>query len=108
MYVECYIKTSWELQTQNCNKHSKKSNSNITLKIVIKSQEYKRGRKEKYPTITNSKQIKETAISMYILTITLNINAPTKRHRMTNGYKNKTQKYTVYKRPTSDLGRLTD
>ena len=47
---------------------------------------------------------------MYILIITLNVNglnAPIKRHRLA-GYKNKTQIYAVYKRPTSDLGTHTD
>ena len=59
----------------------------------------------------------------YILIIILNINelnAPTKWHRLLavqnvgedtfwlNGYKNKTTIYTVYKRPTSDLGTHTD
>ena len=50
-------------------------------------------------------------IGIYILIITLNVNglnAPTKRVDWLNGYKNKTHTYAVYKRPTSDLGILTD
>ena len=46
------------------------------------------------------------AIEAYISIITLNVNglnAPTKRHRLVDGYKNKTHIYTVYKKPTSDL-----
>ena len=56
------------------------------------------------------KTIKKMEIGMYILIITLNVNglnAPIKRHRLA-GYKNKTQIYAVYKRPTSDLGTYTD
>ena len=47
----------------------------------------------------------------YITITTLNINglnAPTKRHRLMNGYKNKIHIYAVYKRLTSDLGAHTD
>ena len=50
-------------------------------------------------------------IGTYILITTLNVNglnAPTKRHRLVNGYKNKTHIYAVYKRSTSDLGTHTD
>ena len=50
-------------------------------------------------------------IGTYISIITLNVNgenAPTKRHRLLNGYKNKTPIYAVYKRPTLDLGTHTD
>ena len=50
-------------------------------------------------------------IEIYILIITLNINGlnvPTKRHRLLNGYKNKTHIYVVNQRPTSDLGKDTD
>ena len=46
------------------------------------------------------------AIGTYISIITLNVNglnAPTKRHRLVDGYKNKTHIYAVYKKPTSDL-----
>ena len=32
------------------------------------------------------------------------LNAPTKRYRLVDGYKNKTFIYAIYKRPTSDLG----
>ena len=35
------------------------------------------------------------------------LNAPSKRHRLADGYKNKTHIYAVYKRPTSDLGTHT-
>ena len=44
------------------------------------------------------------AIRTYISIITLKIkglNAPTKRHRLADGNKNKTHIYAVYKRPTS-------
>ena len=47
----------------------------------------------------------------YISIITLNmngLNAPTKRQRLAEWYKNKTHIYAVYKRPTSDLGTHTD
>ena len=46
------------------------------------------------------------AIGIYISIITFNVNglnAPTKRHRLTKGYKTKTHRYSVYKKPTSDL-----
>ena len=41
-----------------------------------------------------------------IAIITLNVNglsAPTQRHNQLNGFKNKTHRYAVYKKPTSDL-----
>ena len=47
----------------------------------------------------------------HILIITLNVNglnAPNKDIDWLNGYKNKTCIYSVYKRPTSDLGTHTD
>ena len=46
----------------------------------------KRGKEEKRPTKTNSKQLTKTAIRIYIAIITLNenrLNAPSKRHRLT-------------------------
>ena len=46
------------------------------------------------------------AIVLFISIITLNVNglnAPTKRHRLVDGDKNKTHIYAVYKKPTSDL-----
>ena len=46
------------------------------------------------------------AVGTYISIITLNVNglnAPTKRHRLAEYYKNKTHTYAVYKKPTSDL-----
>ena len=46
------------------------------------------------------------AIGTYISIITLNVNglsAPTQRHNQLNGFKNKTHRYAVYKKPTSDL-----
>ena len=45
-------------------------------------------------------------IGIYISIITLNMNgftAPTKRHRLAEGYRNTTYIYAVYKRCTSDL-----
>ena len=46
------------------------------------------------------------AIGTYISIITLNVNglnAPTKRHRLENGYKTKTHIYVVFKKPDKDL-----
>ena len=46
------------------------------------------------------------AIGAHISIIALNVNglnAPTKRQDWLNGYKNKTHKYAVYKKPTSDV-----
>ena len=50
-------------------------------------------------------------IGTYISIITLNVNglnAPIKRHRWLNAYKNKTHIYAVYKKSTSDLKTHTD
>ena len=48
--------------------------------------------------------IKKMAIGTYISIITSNgLNAPTKRHRLTEWIQNKTQIYAVYKKLTSDL-----
>ena len=47
----------------------------------------------------------------YLSIITLNVNglnAPIKDKDLLNGYKNKSPIYTVYKRPTSNLGTHTD
>ena len=47
----------------------------------------------------------------YLSIITLNVNglnAPPKRQKVANGYKNKTPLYAVYKRPTSKQGTHTD
>ena len=44
-----------------------------------------------------------------IITLNVNVlNAPTKRHRLLNGYKNKTHIYALYKKPTWDLETHTD
>ena len=59
----------------------------------------------------NPKTIKKMVIGTYISIITLNVNglnAPTKRHRLAEWIKNKTNIYAVYKRPTSDLGTHSD
>ena len=51
------------------------------------------------------------AIRTYIPTITLNVNglnAPIKRHRAAEGYKNKTCMYAAYKILISDLKTHTD
>ena len=69
------------------------------------TQENKRTYKNKPITI------KKMVIGTYISIITLNVNglnSPTKRHRLLNGYKNKTYTYAVYKRSTSDLATHTD
>ena len=67
---------------------------------------------EKEKTYNNKpKTIKKMVIGTYISIITLNVsglNAPAKRYRWLNGYKNKTHIYAVYKKPTSDLGTHTD
>ena len=50
-------------------------------------------------------------IGTHVLITTLNVNglnAPTKRHRLAEWIPKKTHLYTVYKRPTSDLGTHTD
>ena len=55
--------------------------------------------------------IKKMVIATYISIITLNVNGIMLQPKDTdwlNGYKNKTHVYTVYKRPTSDLGTQTD
>ena len=44
-------------QKSTIDTHTKESNPNTTLKIVIKSQENKRGREEKRTTKTNPKQL---------------------------------------------------
>ena len=51
------------------------------------------------------------AIGTYISIITLNVNglnAPTKRHRLTEWIQSKTHTYAVYKKPTSDLKTQVD
>ena len=51
------------------------------------------------------------AIGTYISIITLNVNglnAPSKRHRLGNGFKNKTHMQAVYKKPISDLKTYID
>ena len=67
----------------------------------------KRGKEEKRPTKTNSKQLTKTAIRIYIAIITLNenrLNAPSKRHRLTEWIqKQDPYIYAVYKRFASDL-----
>ena len=67
----------------------------------------KRGKEEKRPTKTNSKQLTKTAIRIYIEIITLNenrLNAPSKRHRLTEWIqKQDPYIYAVYKRFASDL-----
>ena len=40
---------------------------------------------------------------MAIITLNVGLNVPTKRHRLQNGYRNKTCIYAVYKRFTLDL-----
>ena len=55
--------------------------------------------------------IKKMVIGIYILITTLNVNglnAQPKDADWLNGYKNMTHMYTVYQRPTSDLGTHTD
>ena len=64
IYIECYIKNSWEQQTKTTTDtfiKKRKSSSNTTLKIVIKSQENKREREGKSPTIINPKQLKKNS-----------------------------------------------
>ena len=64
---------------------TRKGNKNTKLKVVIKSQENKRGKEEKNANKNKSKTIKKMLIRTYISTITLNVNrlnAPTKKHRV--------------------------
>ena len=87
---------------------NKKNQLNTTLKIVIKPQE-KKGRKKSNKK--KSKTVNIMAIRTYISIITLNVNglnAPTKRNRLADGYKNKTHIYAVFKKPTSLLGTHTN
>ena len=87
----------------------RKRNPNTTLKIVIKPQKEEKGRKKSNKN--KSKAISKMAIRTYISIITLNVNglnAPTKNIDWLNGYKNKTQIYAVFKRPTSLLGTHTN
>ena len=108
IYIDCYIKTLWELQTKkiyNTYIHKQKKKESKHNTKVIKSQVNKRGKEEKRPT--NSKQLTKTAIRTYIAIITLSenrLNAPSKRHRLTEWIQ-KQDPYinAVYKRFTSDL-----
>ena len=60
-------------------------------------------REEKRSTKSTPNNEKKMAIGIYISIITLNgLNAPTKRHRLTEWIQNKTHRYAVYKKPTSD------
>ena len=57
------------------------------------------------------KTTKQMAMATFLSIITLNVNgfnAPTKRQRLADGYKNKTPIYAVYKRPTSKQGTHTN
>ena len=88
-----------------------KRNPNVTLKIIIKSEEKrtKEGGKKTYKS--KSKTINKMAIGTYIMIITLNVNslnAPTKRHRLAEWIQNKTHMFAAYKRLTSDLQTHTD
>ena len=70
--------------------------------------EQKKG--EKRPT-KQIQTITKMAVRTYILIIILNVNglnAPTKSQTSWVDTKNKIRIYAVYKRPTSDLGTLTD
>ena len=58
-----------------------------------------------------SKTIKKRAIGTYILTSTLNVNglnAPNKRHRLTEWIQKQKHIYVVYNRPTSGPGTHRD
>ena len=64
-------------------KRLRKRNPNTTLKLVIKSQKKKRGRKKTYKN--KSKTMNKMAIRIYVSIINENVNglnAPTKRHRV--------------------------
>ena len=62
---------------------------------------------EKQKDLQNQPQtIKKMAKGTYVSIITLNVNGLMLQAKDTdwlNGYKNKTHKYAVYKKPTSDL-----
>ena len=85
IYINCYIKTSWELQTkklQQVHTQKRKSNTNTTLKILIKPKERRAKEEGKKKDLKKKIQKKKMAIGTYILIITLNVNGlnvPTKR-----------------------------
>ena len=65
--------------------HIKKKDPNTTLKIVINSQENKRGKEEKMTYKYKSPKINRRAIRTYILAMTLHVNrlnAQIKRQRL--------------------------
>ena len=65
----------------------------------------KKNNKNKSKTINKMKL--RTQVSITTLNVN-GLNAPTKDTQWLNGYKNKTQIYTVFKRPTSILGTHTN
>ena len=75
IYINCYIKSSWELLTKKLHVKEKKQSKHKTKKesnkIIREENEIRR--EEKSPTITNSKQYK-MSITTYILMIALNVN----------------------------------
>ena len=95
---------------KNLQQTKKKGNPNTTLKIVIKSEDNKRGREGKdlqKQSLNNpqngNKDIHINNYFKYKL-----IKCPNQKIDWMNEYKNRTHKQAVYKRPTSDLETLTD
>ena len=91
--------------TEKNNRYKKKKEIQ-TLKIPIKLQADRRRRWGRL-TKTNPK----ITVGTHILIITLNVkglNAPTKRHRPPNAYKNMTHMFAAYNILLSDLETLTD
>ena len=85
-------------------KHNTKDSHQIT-----KEEKKKKGKKKTYKN--KPKTMIKMAIRTYISIITLNgngINAPTKRHRVTEWIQNKTGMYAVCRRLTLDLETHTD
>ena len=96
--IDAHIHTYTQTHTQ---KKKKEKATQTTLKMVIKPQAMRTRKKSK------QKDIQKLDDRNLILIITLKVNglnAPTKRYNWLNVYQNKTSIYTVYKRPTLDLG----
>ena len=115
IYIDCFIKISWEMQTkklQYIQTQKRKSNLNTALKMIIKPQEKRTQEEGKKKQLQKQPQTnKKMAKGTYTLIITLKLSGlmlQPKDIDWLNGYENKTNKYAVYKRTTSVLGTHTD
>ena len=103
MCIKCYIKTSWEPQTNRSTigtqTKKRKSNVNTTLKIDIKSQENrtKEGEEDLQKIQNNQQNANKNIKCKWIKCFNQRI------IDWLNGYKSKTHINTVYKRPTYRL-----